>query len=190
MKKRQQKKRNNRGNQTSSPSPAPNPPHQVSASGRPCDDELTLLTERMRPQHLRFARLYAQGMPGTQATLEAGFKDRKTGWTLLRRPDVRRYIELMTREAEVAARVSLATLIEHLWRIVADPTVKPRQKDQAILQLARIFTAGAVSAKPPPAIAGRGKEPAGLDDAMVGSIEGKLLGIRRLPVQGDEEQDP
>ena len=193
----QKKKRNSAGNAPPS-SVAPNPPYPVSASGRPSDDELTLLAEKMQPKHLRFARLYAQGMPGTQATLEAGFKDRKSGWSLLRRPDVRRYIELMTREASVAARVSLETLIEYLWRQVADPTVTQRQKDQAILQISRILTCGGTTAKPPPAIATRGRDSAGLDDSLVGSIESKILGVSRQPVElpelhqedEGEEQDP
>lgn len=142
----------------------------------------------MQPKHLRFARLYAQGMPGTQATLEAGFKDRKSGWSLLRRPDVRRYIELMTREASVAARVSLETLIEYLWRQVADPTVTQRQKDSAVLQLSRILTCGGTATKPPPAIAGRGKaSQEGLDDPLIDSIESKILGVRK---PSGEEKDP
>ena len=196
-KKRQQKKRNT-GGSPHPPSPPPVAQYPISAKGRPCDDELTLLTEKMRPNHLRFARLYAQGMSGVQATLEAGFKDRKSGWSLLRRPDVGRYIELITREASVAARVSLSTVLEYLLRQVADPTVTQRQKDQAILQISRILTCGGTTAKPPPAIATRGRDSAGLDDSLVGSIESKILGVSRQPVElpelhqedEGEEQDP
>ena len=63
--------------------PVSAPPVGTSASGRPCDDELTLLAEKMKPSHLKFCELYVSGVMGTQATLGAGFKDRKTGWAEL-----------------------------------------------------------------------------------------------------------
>lgn len=171
---RQRKKRNKAATAQLPPpnTPAPNPP-KLSASGRPCDDELTLLAEGMRPSHLKFAQLYLEGKMGTKATLGAGFKDRKTGWALLRRDDVRRYIQLMQREAAVASRVSLSTLIDHLWRIVADPTIQQRRRDSAILQLSRILTAGTVRPSPESA----SQDPTGLDVSSVASIEARILGL-------------
>lgn len=61
---------------------------RASASGRPCDDELTLLAETMKPAHRKFCDLYLSGVMGTQATLGAGYQDRKTGWALLRKRPV------------------------------------------------------------------------------------------------------
>lgn len=95
------------------------------------------------------------------------------------------------REASVAARVSLSTLIDYLWRIVTDPTTQQKRKDQAVLQLSRILTVGDVAQKPPPAIAGRGRSSEGLDDPLIGSIEERILGVRRAPPELPEEgEDP
>ena len=180
MKQRIKKKRNKSapaaslGRQGGSPVSAP--PVGTSASGRPCDDELTLLAEKMKPAHLKFCELYVSGVMGTQATLGAGFKDRKTGWALLRRADVRRYIELMQREVSVASRVSLNTLVDRLWRMATDPTIAQKRQDAAMLQLVRIFTAGNLSSKP---TVDAPKDGAGLSDDLVSKLEAQLLGIRQ-----------
>lgn len=180
MKQRIKKKRNKCANAATSAvqgsTPASAAPVGISASGRPCDDELTLLAEQMKPAHLKFCELYVSGVMGTQATLGAGFKDRKTGWALLRRPDVRRYIELMQREISVASRVSLNTLVDRLWRMATDPTIAQKRQDSAMLQLVRIFTAGNLISKPPGEAP---KDGAGLTDDLITKLEAQLLGIRQ-----------
>lgn len=175
------------------PVAAPIPQTQTSASGRPCEDELTLICERLKPAHRQFADAYLRGVMGTKAADLAGYKDRGTGFRLLRNPDVRRYIVLMQREMAVASRVSLNTLVDHLWRIVADPTATQKRRDQAVLQLTRIFTAtgnirSSLEAGPAPATTD------GLSDPLIGSIEERILGVRRQPqlsqADDDEEQGP
>lgn len=155
------------------------PPAPTGLSGRPCDDPLTLVVERMRPSHRIFADAILRGERGTAAAELAGFSpafSKSQAVRLLRRPDVRRYIHLHQEEAGRASRVSLATLVDRLFSLTCDPTVNPKRQDLAMAQLVRIFTAAAGPPGPhrpgtPTATA------AGLTEEVVGTIEAQILGV-------------
>lgn len=170
--KKHQAKQTRPGPAPSAPAPAP----KVSLSGRPCDDELTLIAERLNPRQRKFCDAYLSGMMGSHSAEAAGYRDRGTAVKLLRNSDVRAYIRLMQREMAVASRVSLNTLIDRLWLQSCDPTVTQKRQDQAIAALVRIFTAA--KQVPQVAVEARGNE-TGLDGSTVESIEEKILGVRK-----------
>jgi hypothetical protein len=137
------------------------------------------VVERMRPSHRIFADAILRGERGTAAAELAGFSpafSKSQAVRLLRREDVRRYIHLHQEEAGRASRVSLATLIDRLFRLTCDPTVAPKRQDLAMAQLVRIFTVAAGSPGPhrhEPT----GAQSGGLTEEVVGTIEAQILGV-------------
>lgn len=177
-------RRTKKAPKTTGPGAAPAPAAPLSLSGRPCNDPLTLVVERLKPAHRKFADAVLRGEAGTQAALQAGFAPayaRCQAVRLFRRPDVRQYIHLMQQEAGRAARVSLSTLIDRLHALACDPTIQPKRQDAAMAQLVKIFT---LTGTPGP----QRQEPVqgqGLTGEIVTSIETTLLGIRP-PETGSE----
>lgn len=144
---------------------------------RSCDDELTVLVTNMRPRHRMFADQILKGCSGTEAIRAIGYMGeapQQSASALVRRPDVRRYLALMQRQAALAARISLTAIVERLWATVTDIQESPTARDRAMTHLVKIHTMG--QASPPPAQpTGQGQ---GLTDDVVASIETQLLGIR------------
>ena len=150
----------------------------VKARTRKCDDELTTLTEEMRPAHRRFAELVLAGQLGAKAAVGAGFSAasaRSIAYRLLRREDVRRLIRLSQRELAVAARVTMPALVDRLWRTVTDESATARAKEAAMKHLVRILIAGP---------RGLGEDAAqgdelGLTDEKALTIEARIITGRR-----------
>lgn len=118
------------------------------AERRLCDDELTVVSSRLKPWQQRFAALYAEGSTLEESMRGSGFQGNRPiqgGWDLLRRnADVRRYIHLARQRATVASTITLAALQELLWLQARDPSLSHSQRDKAIAHLVKIMT-------PPPA---------------------------------------
>lgn len=173
----------NKAPKASSPGAPPTPAVPLSLSGRPCNDPLTLVVERLKPSYRLFADAVLRGESGTTAAEKAGFASataRCQAVRLFRRPDIRQYIHLMQQEAGRAARVSLSTLIDRLHALACDPTIPPKRQDQAMAQLVKLFTlTGTVGLQRQEPVG----QPQGLSDDLVGKLEAQLLGVRQ---QGPE----
>jgi hypothetical protein len=142
-----------------------------------CDDELTVIASKLRPQHRKFADLILEGRTGSQAVEGAGFRAadlRSAATRILRREDVRRYIRLTQREVAISNRVTLDALVTHLWTTARDPQALPKVKAAALAHLVRIFTAGGNQIAVEKTTPGTG-----LSDELVVQLEAKLLGIRQ-----------
>ncbi|MBL9102152.1 MAG: terminase small subunit [Myxococcales bacterium] len=167
-----------RERQKATKAPATPESQQAASKDRRCDDELTKIAETMQPRHRRFADGILEGKLGAKAAAAAGFSPasaRSIAYRLLRREDVRRYIRLAQREQSVAARVTLAAVVDRLWRTVTDANATVRAKEAAMKHLVRIM----VSRREPDnaaAPAGAGGE---LTADRIALIEAKILGVRQ-----------
>lgn len=141
---------------------------------------MTLLAEKMRPAHRRFAEAVLAGHPGARAAIEAGFaatSARSLAYRLLRREDVRRYIHLAQREQAIAARVTIQALVDRLWRTVTDESSGAKARELAMRHLVRIMVARGRGTGQAEAV---GEDDGlGLTDEKAARIEAEILGVRR-----------
>lgn len=168
-------KRDGRQKATTAPSVKPKPAVRV------CDDELTTLAETMLPRTRAFCVGVLAGQTGAKAAAGAGYSEssaRSIAWRLLRREDVRRYLRLAQREAAVSSRVTIAAVVERLWRTVTDTNASTRARDMAMNHLVRIVVAGQ-RAQPKTGEGDDADDGLGLTNEKVAIIEARLLGVRR-----------